>query len=1146
MFRVLLILFVFVSTNLFAESVVIKNDNGIPRSAAGYSAGWEESVFLVPDGPCDIREIYIYLTGDAPAKDTIYFTGDPGEGLPGSFWVIAYNQISPPVIVDYDGTPGWDTIQVNGLRSEGLDRICVQHKITSNGPTFVMDNNGCSEPLRSYVLDPDSENTYGWPGIAYRASGDYLIRMLVDYDNYDAEENTSMPAPPPTLTLASIEAGIVNANGDPIGGNQITIVDWNNDGFDDVSISSYKFQNNGDGTFKNVTEEMGMTGFSIWTDYDSDGDLDSYVIREGKYFYDTTIVEGQEQIDSIWRQYDTKSYMTFSQNTIFRNDDTVFTRLDPKEVFLIPYPNPFDDFDLHDSLEYLNDSIHNPYICWAPVWTDYNKDGYPDLYLGNRRSVKGYPNEVFNPDQLWRNEGNGTFSRVTDSCNIGEQQKHKMGENRNQNNLYFNGQDASACDYNMDNNIDIHMINYGLERDFLWENQADGNFNDVAGTTGLKGDSPYNPNPDALTHGHACEWADFNNDGYPDVAVGNLAHPDWRGLFSNPSTIYKNNGPPNYNFTIMGPEMGLKFFESDCGILWFDYDLDGWQDIWIGQRYKKSSHIYKNMGAPDFKLKEVTWKLGSLTSDKWSASRIDFDNDGDPDIMIGGLLYRNDIAHLGKWVNFRLGGSPEDNITSDAFGSRVVVYSGDKLFYREIMGVTSGPLHRQNSNEMMFGLGDISAIDSVVVSYINGNKYTHTNIEVNSKYFIPYMEQANRMKLATPSLEFPKNYATNIDDSIGFIWNECGGADSYQIQVSTCREFDEATIDTCFTIDESSSFSSIDIAGFTATQSDFWRVRAIAEGDTSLWSSVWKFTVGYTRPEIPLLSSPADLSENLTAKPSFSWLASEVNTEYPGKLTYQIQISESEDFSSYILDTNNLKTTSIDLEKALKASTIYFWRVRSIHVTQTGDWSDTWSFTTLALPTTIALLEPDDGVNEVITKPRFRWEEAENVYDYHLIVATDEEFNEVYMENIEINSTTYKNIAKKLIDGTQYFWKVRGLNDGGAGEWSDVWSFTTEGTAPSVRDRIKAANVFVTVENIPNPFSGTTTLSYSLNKAAYVSIEITDILGSKVSQLLSEQYENAGKHTLDFDASELAAGIYYCWLRAEGYTEIVKLVKVNY
>ena len=79
-----------------------------------------------------------------------------------------------------------------------------------------------------------------------------------------------------------------------------------------------------------------MLGFSMWADYDSDGDLDCYNIREGKYVYDTSYVSGEMQIDSGWVQFDTESYITFSQNTIFRNDDSLFTKLNPKEVFLLP------------------------------------------------------------------------------------------------------------------------------------------------------------------------------------------------------------------------------------------------------------------------------------------------------------------------------------------------------------------------------------------------------------------------------------------------------------------------------------------------------------------------------------------------------------------------------------------------------------------------------------------------------------------------------------------------------------------------------------------------------------------------------------------------------------------------------------------
>ncbi len=57
---------------LFAQKSLIKNDNGTPRTNYEERQDWEETVFLIPDGPCDVVELQIYYAGDTPGKDTVF------------------------------------------------------------------------------------------------------------------------------------------------------------------------------------------------------------------------------------------------------------------------------------------------------------------------------------------------------------------------------------------------------------------------------------------------------------------------------------------------------------------------------------------------------------------------------------------------------------------------------------------------------------------------------------------------------------------------------------------------------------------------------------------------------------------------------------------------------------------------------------------------------------------------------------------------------------------------------------------------------------------------------------------------------------------------------------------------------------------
>ena len=190
------ILALLINNNLYPETQIVKRDNGVPRTAYQERAEWEESVILQPDGPCEILEIQIYFAGETEGKDTIFIVGDAGEGvMPPTFWVLPYNTIYEPIYFDYDGRPGWRSFEVPGLRAEGSDRIVIQHKLSAKGPWFAIDNDGYDEPYSSYIMDPTTENDYGWPGNTYLASGDYLVRLLVEYD-YQYDDGTSYPPCP--------------------------------------------------------------------------------------------------------------------------------------------------------------------------------------------------------------------------------------------------------------------------------------------------------------------------------------------------------------------------------------------------------------------------------------------------------------------------------------------------------------------------------------------------------------------------------------------------------------------------------------------------------------------------------------------------------------------------------------------------------------------------------------------------------------------------------------------------------------------------------------------------------------------------------------------------------------------------------------
>lgn len=685
------LLFCMIGAAAVSQPVLIKRDSGTPAGAYFNAVSFmNESAIISFDGPCRVLELQIYYMGTNAAKDTLYIVGDASEGaIPPTHWVWEYNTLIPPVVFDYPGTQGWYTIDLRGknLRSDGFDRIVVQHWLKRPvGPWFAVDNDKQATPYWSFLMDPTQTNSLGGPGQYFLVTNDFMIRALVEYDFPSG--NSSQPPPTPTLGDVAVAAGI-QTSGAAVNNAIAGVGDWNKDGWDDINIGSHYFQNRGDGTFEYVSGALGLpAGTAVWGDFDNDGWEDAYIVNGGDN-------------DKLYRN---------------RGDGT------------------FEDVTAAST-------ISNPLPTVTPIWLDYNNDGRLDLFLANgRRTVGGQ--EVYYQDKLWRNEGDGSFTDVTTVSGIAASEPAP----------YDDCWGASACDYNNDGLTDIFVSTYRLAADKLYRNNGDGTFTDVGAATGVRGVPTQAPQ--YFGHGMGSDWGDFDNDGLTDLVVGNLGHPDWRGAVSNPSLIFHNDNTTR--FSEVHHDMGLKFREMNAGVLWADLDLDGWLDLWQSQySYSKEgeggepgrySRVYFNGGSPDFLLHDRTWLVGSKVHGAWTVSRLDYDRDGDIDLLVasqheGVKLFRNDLPRNGRWLAIRLSGSPADGVAMNAFGTRVVVHADGRMFTRTLSTSSAGSRTATNSTELNFGLGNAVSIDSVVILYPNGARQQLTTLQPDRRYAIAYNGQ---------------------------------------------------------------------------------------------------------------------------------------------------------------------------------------------------------------------------------------------------------------------------------------------------------------------------------------------------------------------------------------------------------------------
>jgi hypothetical protein len=287
------------------------------------------------------------------------------------------------------------------------------------------------------------------------------------------------------------------------------------------------------------------------------------------------------------------------------------------------------------------------------AWADYDNDGFQDLFVPDR--------DVTNSDKLYHNNGDGTFTAVV-AGDLGTDADVSFG--------------AVWGDYDNDGDQDLFVavggsLNTNSNR--LYRNNGDGTFSSIiAGDLGA----------DALgAFGGA--WADYDNDGFLDLAVGNssaaasLYHNNGNGTFSlNPNFtpsdvgnlwsvdwgdfngdlrsdlyvtnnggtnfLYRNDGGGFFTKETVGPHVTDS--QNNFGASWIDIDNDGDNDIFVPVNAFNNA-LYINDGSGGF-TSNLTSAIVTETSNSWSASWADYDNDGKKDLYIGseyspGVLFRS-------------------------------------------------------------------------------------------------------------------------------------------------------------------------------------------------------------------------------------------------------------------------------------------------------------------------------------------------------------------------------------------------------------------------------------------------------------------------------------------------------------------------
>ncbi len=507
-----------------------------------------------------------------------------------------------------------------------------------------------------------------------------------------------------------------------------TMVDINGDGKLDIYIcrsadgdaarrKNLLFINNGNLTFTEKAEQYGLAdqGYSTqaaFFDYDRDGDLDMFLINHSLQQYATGIQESTDIRNNKNPNFASKLY---------RNDNG-------------HYSNVSEEAGITSNVLSFGLGI---------AISDVNRDGWPDMYVSN---------DFNEPDYLFINNGNGTFSE-------------KLSECMDHISMYSMGSDFA--DYNNDGLTDLVTLDmlpednrtqkmhngsenfdkmqmlfrkgfyYQYSRNMLQKNNGDGTFSEIGQLAGIA-------NTD---WSWSSLFADLDNDGNKDLFVSNGYVRDYTDL----------------DFLKYTMDEAIKARNESKEVVASDF-------ISHMPTTNIPNYLFQNKGDGRFEKKTVDWGMdkSGIAS---GAAYADLDNDGDLDLVINNTnevasVYKNNAETLigNHFVRIALKG---DKANERGLGTRVTVHCGTRQYFQE-----QAPVRGFQSSVdpvLNFGLGKTATIDSVVVVWPNNKMQVLKSLAADKTYTVQ-LSSADREW--TPSLPTSANTLFAEDSTLRFAHRE--------------------------------------------------------------------------------------------------------------------------------------------------------------------------------------------------------------------------------------------------------------------------------------------------------------------------------------------------------------------------------------
>jgi enediyne biosynthesis protein E4 len=477
----------------------------------------------------------------------------------------------------------------------------------------------------------------------------------------------------------------------------IAVFDYDNDGWMDIYLANGStledlragkchpgklYRNHHDGTFVDVSGKAGLNrcgwGFGVAVgDYDNDGWEDLYLTYlDGGILY-------HNNHDGTFADVTAKAGVANTGNW--------------------GSSAAFGDYD--------NDGNLDLYVA---NYVDLDLNKLPEFGQGPFCSYRGIPVSCGprglkgGRDRLYHNNGNGTFTDVTEKLGIDPGAYYGLG--------------VLWLDYDRDGCLDLYVAN-DSSPSLLYHNDCKGGFTEVGVEAGVGYSSDGREQA-----GMGIDSADYDHDGWPDIVktnfsddANNLFHNDHNGEFTDMA------GPAEFG-PVSIPFLGF-------GVKFLDLDNDGWQDIFIanghvnpqvdqhsfGVTYAERPLLFHNLKIGKFA--EIGLHAGTALGRRYvarGAAAADFWNDGSQNLFMTVLdgspvLLRNRTPKAGHWIRMKTVGTRSNR---DGFGARVEVKAGGMTQTFEVRANSS--FESASDPRLHFGLGSATRVDSIVIRWPSG------------------------------------------------------------------------------------------------------------------------------------------------------------------------------------------------------------------------------------------------------------------------------------------------------------------------------------------------------------------------------------------------------------------------------------------